>query len=476
MKPYEVVIIGGGLGGLTCAAALAKKGRRILLLERNPVLGGYQATYKRSGFTIEPCLHVMAEAGPDGSVSQLLRELGLGGEIAFSRFNPTSQFIFPDRTLAIPSDGQEFLGLLKDLFPHESSGIDGIFDCMNGISRGLGDAPGANPMVAEYSQKVLQVLLDQFIAEKKLQTMIAGYCTYFALPPSRVSSLLISAFTASLIFKGGFSPEGGAKSIVDLLEKVVVTHGGEVRKKAPVQSIAVKGGKATGVVLENAEEIQAENVVSNADARMTFFSWVGEGKLPPDYVARLKKVEIMDSALNVFLGVKAQGLGLENMAPAICHFPGYDLDEQYQAMQKGEIERSNFWIGIPTLTNPFMAPEGHHLIVLYVPVPYRLEGIRWRHHKEDFTQRLINMAEKAIPGLRKNIVLVDAATPDTLVRYTGNSQGAVAGWACTPEADALRPANQTPIEGLFLAGHWTLPGPGTGSVMHSGWLTASMIP
>lgn len=169
-------------------------------------------------------------------------------------------------------------------------------------------------------------------------------------------------------------------------------------------------------------------------------------------------------------------LGLQGLAPATCCFPGYDPDEQYLATEKGEIERASFWIGIPTLTNPLMAPEGHHLIVLYVPVPYRLEGIDWRRGKQDYTQRVINMAERAIPGLRKNVVFVDAASPDTLVRYTGNSQGAVAGWACTPEADALRPANTTPIEGLFLAGHWTVPGPGTGSVTHSGWLAASLIP
>jgi prolycopene isomerase len=286
----------------------------------------------------------------------------------------------------------------------------------------------------------------------------------------------MSAFTASVVFNGGFLPRGGIRRIVDLLETVIVTHGGEVRKKAPVKSILVKGGKALGVILENGEEIRAESVVSNSDARTTFLSLVGEDKLPPDFIARLRKIEIMYSAFNVFLGVKAQGLGMETLAPAICCFPGYDLDEQYLAMQKGEIERTSFWIGIPTLTNPFMAPEGHHLVVLYVPVPYRLKGKDWRHPKEDFTQRLINMAEKAIPGLRKDTVLVDAASPDTLVRYTGNSEGAVAGWACTPEADALRPANRTPIEGLFLAGHWTFPGPGTGSVMHSGWLAASMIP
>ncbi len=252
--------------------------------------------------------------------------------------------------------------------------------------------------------------------------------------------------------------------------------GGEIRKKCSVVSISVQGGRVAGVVLENGETIRAEAVVSNADARTTLFSLVGESNLPASYTERLRAIRPMCSSFNVFLGVKAEGLDLEAKAPAICCLPHDDLERQYEAMQKGEIEKNNFWIGIPTLTNPFMAPEGHHLIVLYITVPYRLPGIDWRQSKEAFTRRAIEQAEKVIPGLKRNIVLMEAATPDTLVRYTGNTEGAVAGWECSPEADALRPENRTPIEGLFLAGHWTIPGPGTGSAMQSGMIAASLIP
>lgn len=475
MKSYDVVVIGGGLGGLTCAAALAKRRKKVLLLEKNPVLGGTQATYRRGGFVIEPCLHVMVEAGPQGSLSRLLQELGLGEEIEFSRFQPTSQFVFPDRTITIPSDSGEYLARLKGLFPHEAAGIDGAFRRMQRLARALVEAPGTDPLVAQYSRKTFLEFLDEFTGDRRLQTVLSGYATYFGLPPSRISSLLVAAFTASIVFQGGFLPKGGIKRIVDSLEKSILAWGGEIRKKTPVRSVSVRGGRVAGVVLEDGEAIQADAVVSNADARATFFSLVGESNLPASYAERIREIRPMCSSFNVFLGVKAQGLALEAKAPAICCFPDYDLEGQSEAMQRGEIEKNNFWIGIPTLTNPFMSPEGHHLIVLYVTVPYRLPGSDWRQSKESFLRRAIDLAEKAVPGLRRSIVLAEAATPDTLVRYTGNTDGAVAGWECSPEADSLRPENRTPIEGLFLAGHWTLPGPGTGSVMQSGLIAASLI-
>ena len=124
------------MGGLTCAAALARRGKKICLYERNPSLGGYQATYRKKGFVIEPCLHIMAEAGPEGVLTQLLDDLGLGQKIEFSRFSPTSQFIFPDRTVTVPKDGEDFLGLLKSHFPVDAE-VTGVWVMTGAVSTGV---------------------------------------------------------------------------------------------------------------------------------------------------------------------------------------------------------------------------------------------------------------------------------------------------------------------------------------------------
>ena len=285
----------------------------------------------------------------------------------------------------------------------------------------------------------------------------------------------MSIFTGSAAFQGIFLPRGGIVKLVDALEHAVRQYGGEIATRSPVKKITISNGKANGVILQNGEAISAHQVVSNVDALTTFFTMVGEEHLPSAYAKQLKQLDVAHSAFNVFLGVKGEGLHLEEMAPTIFVYPDYDLDGIYDAMMRGEIEKASFCIGIPTLVNRSMAPEGHHVLIVYVPIPYHLSGVDWMQDKEEFTRRVINMVEKVIPGLRKNIVVTEAATPQTLIRYTGNTGGAVAGWSFTPEVDLRRPQNKTPIDGLYLAGHWTVPGPGTGSAMLSGFITASLI-
>lgn len=474
-KKYDVIIIGAGLGGLVSAAALAVKGKKILLLEKGHMVGGYQIFFKRDKFIIEPCLHICAEAGEGNTVRQILAALDLADVVEFSRFDPVSQFVFPDGAITIPSDYRSYIELLKNKFPEEADGIDSVFNDMNSIYQGLKKFPEIEPIVEEYASKPFHSLLAKYVKNERLQTIIGGYAAYFGLPLSQISTLLLCGFSAAVIFEGGYMPKGGIKKLVASIENRIKELGGEIRLRSSVKEIIVQGGKAAGVILESGDRFEAGNIISNVDVTTTFFNLVGEENLPSEFTDRLRKLQPSDSAFNVFLGVKSRDLRLDELPEAIVVFPDYDLEGQYQAMLKGELERSNFSIGIPTKTNPAFAPEGHDVIILFAPLPYRLEGVDWKENKSEFTQRLIDLAEKVIPGLKDNIVMTEAASPATLFRYTGNTGGAVGGWAYTPESDALRPENKTPVEGLYLAGHWTIPGVATNNVIKSGWLTASMI-
>ena len=475
-QKYDAIIIGGGLAGLTCALTLIRRGKKIILLERMHMVGGCQGYFKRGEFLFEPNIHSVAEAGENGFVNLTLASLGMKETPSFLQLNPNAHLIFPDESFDIPAELGEYLSLLRQKFPNEASAIDGIFKTMSDIYVGIVRHQGKAPIIEQYAGKVFQQLLDEFILDRKLQMIISGFWGW-GFPPSKVSALVLSTLTYSLCANGNYMPRGGISSVIKLLEKEIIEGGGEIYYKSPVRKIILQNERATGVVIENGEQILGDAIVSNIDANTTFFPLVGEHHLPTDFVSQLRKLEPALSCFNVLLGIKNGNIIPEGFATNNFVYPEYDFNAQYEAIMNGEIEKAPYCITIPTITNPSLAPAGHHIITLYTPMAYRPKGIDdWRKKKDEYTVRFIKMADQVIPGVKKHIVEMDATTPDTLVRFTGNSKGAIAGWNYTPVTDVARPNNKTPIDGLWLAGHWTFPGPGTHSAIPSGCITASMIP
>ena len=215
-------------------------------------------------------------------------------------------------------------------------------------------------------------------------------------------------------------------------------------------------------------------MVSNSDARRTFFKLVGKEKLSTEFISLLEGTEVGLSAFNVYLGVKMdlKALGITSLENVV--HSSFDYQKEYEDIIRGYVG-STYTITVPTLADPTLAPPGHHCLIIFAPVPYQIKGMNWKEAKEDVTEKLINKAEEIVPDLSRHIVVKEAATPLTLERYTLNSGGAVGGWAYTPETIFKRPQQKTPIKNLFLTGHWTFPGGGIPGVMSSGWLVSRMI-
>ncbi|MBI5905537.1 MAG: NAD(P)/FAD-dependent oxidoreductase [Deltaproteobacteria bacterium] len=476
IKEYDAIVIGAGLAGLSCANALLNRGKSVCVLEKEPKVGGCQSFFRRNGFLFESCLHSVAETYDGGPVLAVLKAIGVEPP-SFVRLDPAFCYVFPDRTFAVPQEMRDQKDSLKREFPEEAAGIDQLFDRMDRIYDGLGKLPEVTPPVAENVGLVFQDLLDKFLTDGKLKAVISGFWGYLGIPPSKASSLVLSGFNASIGNHGNFFPREGVLGILTPLRNGILSRGGKIFTNAKVSKIIVGDGKAEGVILESGEFVRGNAVISNVDALTTFFGMAGEQHLPAAFSERLRGLEPTLSALSVYLGIRNDVPLPGNLSVANLVYPGYDMERQYEAIRRVEIEEMPYALSIPTFVNPSVAPPGHHIVSLFMAVPYGLpDGASWREKKDEFTDRFIRVAEKAIPGLRSRIVVKESATPDTLVRYTGNRFGAVGGWDYTPASIANRPVNRSPIEGLWLTGHWTVPGVGIHGAIQSGWITASMIP
>jgi phytoene dehydrogenase-like protein len=473
-KNYDAIIIGGGLGGLTCALGLIQKGMRVRVFEKEPKVGGCQASFKRKGFFFESCMHSVAETYAGGPVLTALAAVGLDPLPEFVRLDPSFCFIFPDTNYAVPAEVSDYKSLLREEFPQDTQGIERIFDTMTAVYEGLGRLPEITPVIARYNGSVFQEILDECLTHPRLKAVISGFWGYLGLPPSRTSALILSAFNASICNHGNYFPSGGITVLVDNMLAAIRQKGGEVSCKTPVEKILMRSGRACGVCLSGGEEMFADVIISNIDATATLFNMVGEDYLPPEFASRVKSLAPTLSAFSVYLGISGKDLP-ENVSVANLIYPGDNMEQQYEAILKGDLDSMPWVVSIPTLAAPQMAPPGHHILSLFAPIPYRLPGMTdWRERKIEYTERFIRLASAVFPGLEKRIVVTDAATPDTLVRYTGNREGAL-GWNYTPEGISGRPDNASPVPGLWLTGHWTVPGVGVHGAVQSGFITSQAV-
>ncbi len=500
-EEYDVVIVGAGIGGLTCGAFLAKAGLKTLIVEKHSIPGGYVTSFKRKDFTFDGGAEGILGCGEDGYLKQWLKELGLDKGIQFTRIDPLEYFVSSQARFPIHADLGEFKKELAKLFPSEKEGIDKYFETVIAMAKEIksgADKPPKNPfemikfamrypvVTKYYGRKKMsfQDLLDEFLKNFKLKGLLGIYSGWFGMPPSKVISPIAAFVMTDVHIGGNYYPKGGLLAFSNHLAEGFKKAGGILLLKTVVSKILVEDGRAVGVELENKTKIKARYVVSNADAKQTFLKLVGEENLDKKFVEYIKELKQSISGILVFLGID---MDLRKYPSHISY--GEDpesvkrLDRIRLESYDGEITEiiSGLAIRIPSNLEPSYAPPGKSSVILLAQAPYDYRnnwktgpnGQRtdaYRALKNEVADKLIAMAENVIPNLSKHIIVRDMATPLTFERYTWQYKG---GWYGTP-LDQQLPSNITPIKGLLLAGSNTF-GAGVNRAFQSGMETAKQI-
>jgi phytoene desaturase len=469
---YDVVVIGAGIGGLSCAAYLARHGKRVKVLEQHRIPGGCCTSFKRGGFRFDAGVLHLTGGKESGAFSRVLAELEMEGELDFEE--QFQRFVFPDVTLDSSRDPDRLAAKLAEMFPAEREGIMNLFGKITAIYDDIRQLPALSPLLREYRDRSFQEMVDEHIVDPRLGALV---CANWHLwnPMWRSSAIDYSALLVTEQTRGYFYPRGGIQAVPDAFARLIQRHGGEIDYRTLVERIVIEDGIAAGVVTRKGKRIAAKHVVSNIAAAPTFLDLVGERNLPPGFVARLKGLEISLSAFYVYLGVDMDPRSVGIEAPETIVYESYDNSHEWHLLLAGEVAVPCFGIAVPTLIDPSLAPPGKHVVIIMTMAPYNLKGKSWREEKNRVTGMLISKAEKLIPGLSEHILVRDSATPLTYERYTLNSLGAAMGWAFTPEMFMKRLEQRTPVPNLYLAGHWTTPGGGVPAVALSGLRAGRMI-
>ena len=482
-EQYDVVVIGSGVGGLTAGALLAKAGRKVLIVERHDKAGGYVHGFKRGKYFFDSAAHLIG-AGEGGPINHILRLLGVYDRLTFHRLDPMYAVRYPGFHMRAPLGIPEFIEAHAQQFPHEERGLRDLFRLLTRFNRQFkalapdvssyesADIQEQFPLVYQYRAATSAQVLDEFLTDPRLKTVLGSTWLYLGLPLSKVAITSYSSMLVDFLHNGAYIAEGGAQRLADAFVEALEAQGGELLLRTGVRRILTQNRRVIGVMLENGQRIRAPVVVSNADVMQTFEELVGVEHLPRAYVKRLRE---MRPGLSGLMGYMATSLDLAAMdlEHETFLYKHWDHDETYRDLLEGR--PTGLDMIVPTLADPSLAPPGEHLIITITLMPYDVTD-SWRQNKEQYAAALLDRITEAIPDLKNRVTFFEGASPRTFERYTLNSAGSIYGWERAPEqsgANAL--SRHTPIQNLYLAGHWTQPGGGLVNVTVSGMLTARDI-
>jgi len=497
---FDAVIIGSGLGGLSCAAAFARKGYRPLVLEQHDKAGGYATAFGRpGGFVFDVSLHATG-VGERNGVPNLIAGFPEITEVEFVSHPYLYRAIFPDYDIRVKQrDLQAYLKQIEDLFPDEAAGIERLFaearalstDVMR-ISRAQGQVnlarfPIEYPALYQSGQQTWGQMVDRNLHNPKLKAIVSAQWGYYGLPPSKLASFYYALPAIGYFEQGGYYPKGRSQTISDAFVKFIEARGGQVLLNTRVDRILTQNGAAYGVKAADGKEYHARVVVSNASAGQTFYRMLEEDPESDDgtlaeYKARLGGLSISLSSFQIFLGLKRDLVGELKLRDSEIFFePGYDPDAGYELARRGDVERTGMGITLYDNVLPDYSPKGKNTVNIIVvqgfehwekfEKDYRAgRKAAYNAEKERMADVLIARAEEVLlPGLSKAIEVKEIGTPLTNLRYTGNDRGAIYGWDQTLDNSGdRRIGHATPVKNLYLAGAWTRPGHGYGGVIRSG--------
>ncbi|MFO7733375.1 MAG: NAD(P)/FAD-dependent oxidoreductase [Candidatus Aminicenantes bacterium] len=494
---YDAIVIGAGLGGLSAAAAFARQGFKVLVLEQHLIPGGYATSFERpGGFTFDVSLH-STTVGLRNGVPNLIPGFPEIDDVTFVPHKPLYRAIYPEHDIRVPHrDVAGYIKILKKNFPGEAEGIDGLFadmrgfvEDLNSFSRAGGQVdmstfPSKFPHLFKNFNRTWGAMADERVKDAKLKAVISGLWGYFGLPPSKLSAFYYAMPLMGYLEGGGYYPVGTSQKMSDALAALIRKHGGEIKLNTKVEQILTRDHAAIGVRTADGTEHLARAVVSNANAPDTF------GRMMPDekeflqgHLARMEKMSISFSSFLVWLGLKTdlvRKVGLEDSE--IFYYTGYDVEADYRAvMAGGADEDAGFGLTVYDNLDPSLSPKGKNTLNIIVAQGYdywkKYETDYFWGNKEAYTKEKMRMADILIdrvertllPGLRKAVEVVEVATPLTNLRFTGHPRGAIYGWDQTVDNSGNRRFPQkTPVKNLYLAGAWTAPGHGYGACIPSG--------
>ena len=502
--PYDAVVIGSGIGGLTTAALLSDLGWKVCVLEQHYTAGGYTHSYDRNGYEWDVGVHYIGDVGAKTRTRMMFDYLSAGKLKWAPMDDEYDRFYIGDKTFCAKAGKQQFRDNLIKQFPAEEQAIDRYMDLLGQVGDGL-SVYSVNKLLKPWQRLVawpyLKLktpsllfrntydVLSELTQDQDLIAVLCGQWGDMGLPPKR-SAFMVHAMIARHYLYGGFYPIGGSWTIAENIIPKIQKSGGEVFTYALVKRILLQDQKVTGVEMADGHHIDCDCVISSAGIDNTFSKLLpAESVKSAGYDKQLNKVKPSMAHLGVYIGLKETAAQLGLPKTNFWIYPGNDFDTAVDGfMGDPQAPFPVVYISFPSAKDPDYERRhpGTATIEIVAPAPFewfaKWQGTTWGKRGDDYDafkaqlgKRLMQHLYEKLPHLEGKVDYYEVSTPLSTDHFCAYQYGELYGLDHDPvrlQQSWLGP--RTRFKGLWLTGQDVLTCGVTGAMM-AGLLTTSAI-
>jgi phytoene desaturase len=488
-KAKQVIVIGAGFGGIASALRLKAKGYKVTVIDKSPMLGGRAQVFIRNGFK--------HDAGPTVITAPFLLEelFSLFGErleehIKLVPLNPWYRFYFSDKsTFDYGGSLEDTLSEIQKFEPKDKSGYLKLLQHSKNIFDIAFTKLSSKPF---HSFFLMLSLIPKLLLLRSYETVWGMVSRHLINPKLRqafsIQPLLVGGnpFSTTSIYGlihylerayGVFFAMGGTGAIVSALQNLMLRNDISIVLNTTVKKLIIKDGKVSGLFLESGEKINADLIVSNADASFLYDQMIDENNVPISAKIKLKLAHYSMGLFVIYFGTTKK-------YPEVAHHTIW-LGKSYKELlskifDKRQLsEDFSLYVHRPTATDDSFAPEGCDSFYVLCPVPNLKANIDWETEGHILKDKIIGALDKTLlPDLKKHITDDFFMSPQDFKTQYLSSHGA--GFSIAPlfrQSAWFRFHNKAEgIENLYLTGAGTHPGAGLPGVLCSARVLDHLIP
>lgn len=493
---YEVIVIGAGLGGLTAACLLAKRGVNVLVVEQHCLPGGACTSFRREGRIYDCGAALIFGFGKEGYhlhrtlINFIEEPLTVIPKDKFFRLDLAGRVIMAWKNL------DQFLVELENQFPDNKGEIRNLYRfLLKFYNKYVKDQDFLTPPSEMSDAQKIKMLISSPLRVMRLRELLSQSAFDLMGPYLKSRSLLefydkLTASYAYITMKetpaimaltmfvdnhvgGTYYVAGSAQTYANALEKAIEKNGGTILYRQKVQKILFNGDQACGVQLVDGSEIKGDRVISNTTVWNLYFDL-----LPSNRVTE-KQREWANSLIPTYPAMVLYA------AVAKTVFPPDINAVEYFISNTSQIDMGDITMYIPTVDDHSLGPEDEHIVTVFSPAPNQnwprpsqkeYQKLEYNKKKEKQADLILQEIERRIPNFRKGIRKLYVATPSTIERYTLKTWGCVGGPKQMIGQELTKRLHaKTDWPRLYACGDSTTMGMGTPAVIASGFGAANII-